>query len=448
MSQRPLLSLAMMVKNEEDFLEDALKSAKGWVDEMVVVDTGSTDRTVQIAKDLGAKVSFFEWPNDFSKARNETIKRSSGEWIAILDADERFVGTNPAGVKAFLKPNQHYPYQAFLLKVINLNAGKETHSFLSQRIFPNHPDVGYTGRIHNAFGSISDLRRQFDLVQCNGLDIIHLGYDKKVFEEKKKLERNLSLLEAAVKDEPDVIRYRFYLGREYIIVKRYADAEKFLKSVIEDPKTEDLLKVESVQTLLAMWDNIQEDPFKRIELGLQFLDIMPKDIDLWYFVGKAYLDMGMTDEAIVHYEQSIKNMEIAQIQTSRAIVIRGVIEYTVAEYYWQKENLEKALHFYKLVFQHLSKNHEFMLKTLPNLALALDIYQEFQMLEEVLPLIVDIHVQPQSTWDNQVNLNLFFQILEDLAFHQKYDLIKKCIKRARVINHLIVNHPAYPKFDV
>ena len=107
----------MMVKNEEDFLEDALRSAQGFCDELIVVDTGSTDRTVEIAKDMGATVGFFEWCDSFSKARNETLRQSNGEWVAILDADERFVGAHPERVREFLTPGPSYPYQALMLNV-------------------------------------------------------------------------------------------------------------------------------------------------------------------------------------------------------------------------------------------------------------------------------------------------------------------------------------------
>ena len=114
-SRPPTLSLAMMVRDEERFLEEALLSARDWVDEMVVVDTGSVDRTVEIAKDCGAKVSHYPWPNDFSKARNETIKRSSGDWVAILDADERFRGPHPHRVREMLQPTSAWPYQGILI---------------------------------------------------------------------------------------------------------------------------------------------------------------------------------------------------------------------------------------------------------------------------------------------------------------------------------------------
>ena len=132
-----------MVKNEEDFLEDALKSAKGFCDELVVVDTGSTDRTVEIARDHGARVSFFEWCDSFSKARNETLRQAQGAWVAILDADERFVGKSPERIREFLVPKACYPYQAIMLNVVNTRLdGSPISSFFSVRLFPNDRRLG------------------------------------------------------------------------------------------------------------------------------------------------------------------------------------------------------------------------------------------------------------------------------------------------------------------
>ena len=119
-STRPFISLAMMVRDEEEFLEASLRSAAPWVDEMIVVDTGSTDRTVEIAQDLGATVSFFEWPDDFSAARNETIERSNGEWVLILDADERLHGDDPQLLRNSLSRRSTYPYLGYMVNVINI----------------------------------------------------------------------------------------------------------------------------------------------------------------------------------------------------------------------------------------------------------------------------------------------------------------------------------------
>jgi glycosyltransferase involved in cell wall biosynthesis len=82
------LSLCMIVKNEQASLPQALTSVKDIVDEMVVLDTGSTDQTVEIARKFSAKVYHFEWCNDFSAARNEALKYVQGKWVLVLDADE------------------------------------------------------------------------------------------------------------------------------------------------------------------------------------------------------------------------------------------------------------------------------------------------------------------------------------------------------------------------
>ena len=82
------ISLCMITKNEENYLEQCLDSAKEIADEIIIVDTGSTDKTKEIAKSFGAKIVDFKWNEDFSEARNESLKHATKEWILVLDADE------------------------------------------------------------------------------------------------------------------------------------------------------------------------------------------------------------------------------------------------------------------------------------------------------------------------------------------------------------------------
>jgi glycosyltransferase involved in cell wall biosynthesis len=310
----------MMVKNEERFLEDALLSAREWVDEMVVVDTGSVDRTVEIAQDCGADVSFFPWPNDFSKARNETIKRSRGDWIAILDADERYRGSFPHRVRDLLTPSKRWPYQGILLNVVNQDlTGQVTHSFFNPRIFPRHPDVGYRGRIHNCFGSISRGEEQnFDFTQCNGLEIVHLGYDKAIYAERKKVERNLTLLEAAVREEPEVARYRFYLGREYLNLGRYQEADQLFRSVIEQPDVDHLSYRESRITYLQSLHKAKAPFEKRLAEIIEVLDELPEEIDAWYFLALTYRERGLVVESIGALEEGLKLMNTVESQMGQS----------------------------------------------------------------------------------------------------------------------------------
>lgn len=360
---RATLSLAMMVKDEERFLEGALLSAKNWVDEMVVVDTGSTDRTVEIAKDCGAKVSFFEWPNDFSKARNETIKRSSGDWVAILDADERFKGDYPHRVRDLLNPTSAWPYQAIMLNVVNQRLdGSTTHTFFSPRIFPKHPDLGYYGRIHNCFGSLSmQKEKDFEFLQCNGVEIIHLGYDKTVYKEKNKEVRNLTLLEAAVREEPEVDRYRFYLGREYLILRRLEEAKQMLASVFQlseiDPMCYRETRVAYLQCLYNMNSSFEE----LLTRAINILEETPKEANAWYLLSLIYERFGHKEDSVDALEQALKYVDDVEVnmQTSQLQAERAKAEVILAQYYSKQENRENETRdWYYKAWSHLSTQDE------------------------------------------------------------------------------------------
>ncbi len=208
---QPLLSLAMMVKNEEDFLEDALRSAMSFCDELVVVDTGSTDRTVQIARDLGARVSHFAWCDDFSAARNETLRQSRGRFVAVLDADERFRGKRPAEVRSLLVAGPAWPFEGVSLPVINTTLeGDVISTFRSVRIFGNDPSrLAYVGRVHNQLRALADEGPKIQARLLDTLEVVHLGYDARVYRDRKKAERSLPLIEASMRDEPKNLRWRY-----------------------------------------------------------------------------------------------------------------------------------------------------------------------------------------------------------------------------------------------
>src|SRR6202035_889807 len=100
---RPLLSAAMIVRDEESHLPACLESIRPAVDEIVIVDTGSTDRTVEIARSFGARVQVHPWQGDFSQARNIALELAGGTWILYIDADERLRPLEPDSVRARLR---------------------------------------------------------------------------------------------------------------------------------------------------------------------------------------------------------------------------------------------------------------------------------------------------------------------------------------------------------
>jgi glycosyltransferase involved in cell wall biosynthesis len=101
----------MIVKNEETTLPKCLGSVKDFVDEIVVLDTGSTDKTTQIAQQFGAKVHYFPWNNNFSSARNEALKYVTGDWILVLDADESLTSEIIPLIKSAISKEEYLHFE-------------------------------------------------------------------------------------------------------------------------------------------------------------------------------------------------------------------------------------------------------------------------------------------------------------------------------------------------
>jgi glycosyltransferase involved in cell wall biosynthesis len=143
---QPRLSLCMIVKNEDQNLGRCLQSAQAWVDEMIVVDTGSNDETVAIAESFGAKVSHFQWCDDFAAARNYSLTLATGAWILVLDADEELV----------IQPDYTDNWRttpdllAWQINLWDADASEGLTGMATQRLFRNLPDLKYAGRYHEA----------------------------------------------------------------------------------------------------------------------------------------------------------------------------------------------------------------------------------------------------------------------------------------------------------
>lgn len=183
------LSLSMIVKNEEKHLARCLSSVKDVVDEIIIVDTGSTDKTIEIAESFNAKIYNFDWVNDFSAARNFALSKCSGDWILYLDADEEL---NLICIEELLKYKSHLPAGVYCI-VKSLGSASTIESVMKYpRLFANIPGVEFAGKVHEQI--IDSLRKnKIPLVESE-IEIIHHGYAIDEYGLQKKKERNLSLL--------------------------------------------------------------------------------------------------------------------------------------------------------------------------------------------------------------------------------------------------------------
>jgi len=197
LENRATVSACMIVKNEEEFLPNCLESIRSWVDEIIVVDTGSTDRTVEIAQSYGAKVFHQAWEGDFSKARNFSLAQATKEWIFIIDADEEFVAEDIPLIRQVMAQNQ---FRLVSINVYNVNreTGDVTSFLPSYRLYRRDAGFYYDGIVHNQLKYAPD-----EAALRVGVRLKHYGYSLSPERMKQKLARSRSLLEQQIAANPD-----------------------------------------------------------------------------------------------------------------------------------------------------------------------------------------------------------------------------------------------------
>ncbi len=231
--KRPLLSLCMIVKNEENNIGECLKSVHGLSDEIIITDTGSSDKTVEIAKSFNAKIEHFEWVKDFSAARNYSISKATSRWVIWLDADDRV--PQKTVVELRRKLSQENPNKVFSLVVCNsADAGKTGTKFSQIRVFPNKEQIKFEGRIHE---QIIPSIRKLGLPEVKlDLEIFHTGYEDPASLKEKQL-RNLEIFREQFPGEKGMNSLdMFHYGTSYEIIGDYENALKWMRESLSNAK--------------------------------------------------------------------------------------------------------------------------------------------------------------------------------------------------------------------
>ena len=201
------LSVCMIVKDEEEVLGACLESVKDWADEIIVVDTGSTDKTVEIAESFGAKIFKQEWQNDFSFHRNYAMEQATTEWILTLDADERVPKGDGGTLKGILAGTECDVVAVDLLNVYGdppVIKGRTPQI----RVFRRSYDPKYTGKVHNR-----PVVKKDSVIFRVPFRIVHIGYDLPPEKMDEKFQRTVSMCRRLTKDEPDDPTSWFHLAR-------------------------------------------------------------------------------------------------------------------------------------------------------------------------------------------------------------------------------------------
>ena len=342
------ISACCMVKNEEKNLPHSLESVRLAADEIIVVDTGSTDRTIEIAESFDAKIIQTAWQDDFSTPRNMAIDAATGDWIIFLDADEFFV--NPKKVKLAIE--KFTGKDAILIPRINIDeasGNSEMSRDWCARIFKNAPHLRYRGLIHENITDIKHERLNYTFGN-EDLTIYHTGYGSRVIE--SKLRRNLALIELEAKKYGHEIKHDIALADCYAGLKDFEKslyhAQKALNSDVEAVASrgnlyhkilnamrelhytdEDMLKVadEAIKNLPTLPEFYAERGM--ILCGLDRLDeaylSLHKSLEVWkkmssdvheesYFAGaadKVYMRLAEIEAYVGNFKQALYNIKEA-----------------------------------------------------------------------------------------------------------------------------------------
>ena len=223
------LSLCMITKNEEKNISRCLDSIKDIVDEIIIVDTGSTDKTIEIAKSYGANIYHYKWNNDFSKARNVSLQKATKDWILVLDADEVLPYEEGLKLKNIINTTEN---EGLFLRLDNIIDNVNLGDAVVLRAFKNNPKYRFRGSMHEqVIFSIEEVSGK-NKIQPTNVKITHYGYDPNVCDMEEKQKRNLSILESYPEEDRDGYFY-YSLGNEYSRIKEYDKAIDVYKKALD-----------------------------------------------------------------------------------------------------------------------------------------------------------------------------------------------------------------------
>ncbi len=371
------ISQCMIVKNEEDNIRRALSWGKDIVWEQIVVDTGSSDDTVKIAKELGAKVFCFSWCDDFSAAKNYAIEQAKGDWIIFLDADEYFEPASVQKIPGMLQQiREKFPQgkRPDLVRATLQNLDDEGKTFMvakQDRIFCNCKDIRYKNPIHEELYSING-RKLLSLDATKLLSIMHTGYKSAVIGEKGK--RNLPLLQKQVEQEPENNVAWGYLAESLAGAGQITQARQAVEHVLD--RGAGGLAQERLGELYALWMMLagDETPEARLTLSGKAYQYYSRSLeagisnpDVDFAMSNYLAQVGLNEDAFHMYEKSFERLE--HWQGGMSLRLTGGIQRGcnyLAAYYLKNEQVRQAVSYLTMSLR-MDHNQEEPLMLLLNL---------------------------------------------------------------------------------
>ncbi|GAB6181508.1 hypothetical protein JCM14036_28270 [Desulfotomaculum defluvii] len=337
-----MISLCMIVKNEEQNLARCLKSAKDCVDEMIIVDTGSEDTTVSIAQQFGAKIFHYQWNEDFAAARNFSLDQAKGDWILYLDADEELEPNCSERLKSLTERSD---IEAYIFQIINLTDNNDPLKHVNVRMFRNKPAYRFEGKLHEQIISAISSQSNGSPVINSGINILHYGYLASEFIAKNKAQRNHRINMKLVEQDPNNPFYLFSLGGSCVNLNNLEEAVANYRKALQHVNLRAMYASSIFVSLISCLLKLG-----KIDEAVGYIEKCkanyPDYVDIHYIDGELFYQLGHIKRAINSFEKCLELGEQCQGRyTSRTGVGSFLAHFKLAEIYKKMENYQRALHY-------------------------------------------------------------------------------------------------------
>lgn len=302
------LSACYIVKNEEKNLPHSIQSVCSAADELIVVDTGSKDRTKTLAVQYGAAVYDYNWADDFSAPRNYAISLATGDWIVFLDADESFV--HPERVRRAIESlvSQHSEADAVMLRLRQIDlddGGREIGREWCLRIFRNQDNLRYEGKIHE---NIQNRDRALSLLYAGeDLCLNHTGYSGGRIREK--LRRNLALLQQEIAVKGEQPQYYMFLADCYFGLADYEKALHYAKLAVDSPVQAIASASSAYHTVIESMRQLNRPLDEMLAFTGRAVRTFPRQPEFYAEQGMVLCAMNRLSEADRQFAQSLDLFE-------------------------------------------------------------------------------------------------------------------------------------------
>jgi len=374
------LSLCMIVKNEEKNISRCLDSVKHIVDEIIIVDTGSTDRTKEICQSYGVRLYDFQWNGSFADARNYGLERATGDWILWLDADEEVDKEDACKLRDILYLDDYDLISIHLINYYGDHIDKDqVFNIAHHRLFRNDIGFKFFNKIHEALDVLKILPKEEDQKRIGmvPIKVHHYGYMDNQVKEKQKYKRNLEMLEQELNQEDYSPWVHYHIASEHYRAGDYQKAfeqvnASILKFVLEGYTPPALLYKLKYSAMISLgsfegaWPGIQ----KAVEM-------YPDYVDLRFFMGVILYYKERYEEALAAFEQCI---ELGETNLDY-LILKGVGSFHAMYYkglcYEKLGQIEEAVCMYVdsiLISSSFSEVVQALLNVLDKQGIVLDSY--------------------------------------------------------------------------